>query len=119
MTTEPVRPVPEGIEVRLHVQTQASTFEFAGLHGDRLKVRVPAKPVDGEANSAVRRFLARIAQVSKSQVELVRGAASRDKDVRIFLGENASVEEREEVRQRILVASGLTGSIGKSRKESP
>ena len=100
------------------MQPQASNHEFAGLHGDRLKVRVHAKPVDGEANNAVRKFLARIAQVSKSQVELVRGAASRDKDVRIFLGKSASMEEKEEVRQRILTASGLTGSTAKSGKES-
>jgi hypothetical protein len=107
LATQLVRPVRGGIEVRLHVQPQASKSEFAGLHGDRLKVRIQAKPVEGEANEALREFLAKAAGVSKSQVELVRGPTSRDKDLRIVLGENAPTEGIEEIRQRLLKASGI------------
>jgi len=71
----------EGLLVRVHVQPKASQTEWAGIHGDRLKLRVQAKPADGQANEAVRRFLAAAAGVAVSEVELLRGVASRDKDL--------------------------------------
>ncbi|HBF34249.1 TPA: YggU family protein [Candidatus Sumerlaeota bacterium] len=86
---ESIRKVPGGIELRTHVQPQASKSEFAGIHGDRLKIRIQAKPVDGEANAAIIKFLAKTVGVAKSQVELLRGTTSRDKDFRISLPEQA------------------------------
>ena len=44
------------LEVR--VQPRASRSEFAGLHGDRVRVRLQAPPVDGRANAALVEFLA-------------------------------------------------------------
>jgi uncharacterized protein (TIGR00251 family) len=53
-----------------------------------LKVRLRARPVDGEANAALIRFLAKALGVSKSSVELARGGQSRLKIVEIAaLGE--------------------------------
>jgi uncharacterized protein len=82
---ESIRKTPDGFELRTHVQPQASKSEFAGTHGDRLKIRIQAKPVDGEANAAIIKFLSKAAGVPKSQIELLRGATSRDKDFRISL----------------------------------
>lgn len=70
--------------LNLHVQPGASKDEFAGPHGvDRMKLRVSAPPVDGAANQRVIAFLAKSFGVSKSQVELIAGQASREKKVRI------------------------------------
>ncbi len=54
-----------------------------GLHGEpeRLKIRIAAPPVDGEANDEVVRFLAKIIGVPRSAVVLVRGEGSRQKDL--------------------------------------
>ncbi len=67
----------------LHVQPGAARTEIAGIHGDALKVRLAAPPVDGKANAALLRFLAAAFGVPARSVTLVRGQASRQKVVRV------------------------------------
>jgi uncharacterized protein len=67
----------------LHVQPGAARTEIAGVHGDALKVRLAAPPVDGKANTELLRFLAGAFGVPARGVTLVRGQASRQKVVRI------------------------------------
>ena len=69
--------------VRVRVQPRAGRDAIAGVRGDALVVKVKAPPVDGKANDAVCRLLARTAGVPPKTAELVRGAASRDKVVRL------------------------------------
>lgn len=71
------------VVLTLHVQPGARRTEIAGLHGDALKVRLAAPPVDGKANECLIGFLAEILGVAKHRVELVSGATSRSKRVRI------------------------------------
>lgn len=66
-----------------HLQPKASKDEFAGLHGERVKIRLTAPPVDGKANAQLLAFLASVFAVSKSQVILESGQQSRQKRVRI------------------------------------
>ena len=67
----------------IHVQPRASRTEVAGLHGEAIKIRVAAPPVDGAANDALIRFLSERLGVSRSAVAIVSGATSRTKRVRI------------------------------------
>lgn len=67
----------------LHVQPRASRDELAGPHGDALKVRITAPPVDGKANEHLVRFLADTFGVGRDAVELVAGATGRRKRFRI------------------------------------
>lgn len=67
----------------LHIQPGAKKTEIVGLHGDALKIRLAAPPVDGKANSSLAAFLAKQMDVPRSQVELVSGAASRQKRLRV------------------------------------
>ncbi len=53
----------------------------AGEENGRLKVRLQAPPVEGKANKALVRLLARRLGLSRGRVRLVRGARSRDKMV--------------------------------------
>lgn len=69
--------------LRVYAQPGAKTTAFAGMHGDRIKVRLAAPPADGRANECLRDFLAEQFGVPKSRVELVRGATGRAKDVRV------------------------------------
>lgn len=69
--------------LELHVQPRASRDEISGLHGERLKVRITAPPVDGAANSHLLAFLAKTFGVAKSQVILLTGESGREKRVRI------------------------------------
>jgi YggT family protein len=66
----------------LHIQPGAKKTEIAGLHGEALKIRLAAPPVDGKANAALIAFLAKTCGVPKSAVELVSGDTSRTKRVR-------------------------------------
>ena len=67
----------------LHIQPGAKRTECAGMHGEALKIRLAAPPVDGKANDALISFIAKTLGVPKSRVELVSGETSRAKRVRI------------------------------------
>jgi len=67
----------------LHVQPGARRTEIAGTHGEALRVRLAAPPVEGKANAALLRHLASVFDVPLSAVTLVRGQTSRQKTVRI------------------------------------
>ncbi len=69
--------------LQLHVQPKASRDQFAGLHGDAVKLAVTAPPVDGKANQHIQKLLALWFGVSKQQVQLERGDLSRLKQWRI------------------------------------
>ena len=57
----------------------AKKTEVAGLHGDALKIRLAAPPVDGKANAALLSFVAERLGIAKSSVSLKSGQTSRRK----------------------------------------
>lgn len=67
----------------LHVQPGASRSEFAGRHGERIKVRITARAADGKANEALIEFLAEYFGVPRRCVTIISGAKSRSKRVAI------------------------------------
>lgn len=71
------------VVLRLHIQPGAKTSGFAGRHGDAMKLRLAAPPVDGKANKALLAYLADFCGLPKSKVELVSGHTSRAKRVRL------------------------------------
>lgn len=75
----------------LHIQPGAKKSGIAGLHGEALKIRLAAPPVDGKANAELLGFLAKACGVSRSAVELLSGETSRAKRVRISGADPARV----------------------------
>ena len=69
--------------LQVHVQPRARQDEIVGPHGDALKIRITAPPVDGKANRHLIAFLARTFGVARSEVQLAGGAAGRRKRFRI------------------------------------
>jgi uncharacterized protein (TIGR00251 family) len=67
----------------VHVQPRASRDEIVGYHGDRLKIRIVAPPVDGKANQHLIAFLASVFRVPKRDVVLLAGESGRDKRLKI------------------------------------
>jgi uncharacterized protein (TIGR00251 family) len=67
----------------VHVQPRAKRSEVAGRHGDAIKVRLQAPPVDGAANEELVRFLAETLGVPRRAVTIVTGLTSRRKTVEI------------------------------------
>ncbi|MBK7766026.1 MAG: YggU family protein [Sulfuritalea sp.] len=73
----------EGVTLRLHIQPGAKRTEVVGLHGEALKIRLAAPPVDGKANACLIAFLANRLGVAKAAISLLTGDTSRAKRVRI------------------------------------
>jgi uncharacterized protein (TIGR00251 family) len=71
------------VVLRVHVQPGTGRSAMVGKHGDALKVRVAAPPVEGRANAALVAFLATTLGVKEDQVALVSGELSRAKRLRI------------------------------------
>jgi uncharacterized protein (TIGR00251 family) len=70
-------------DIEVRVIPRARRDELGGERGGRVVVRLTAPPVDGAANAALVRFIARRAGVPKGRVSIVRGQTSRDKLVRV------------------------------------
>ncbi|HJU06184.1 MAG TPA: DUF167 domain-containing protein [Nitrospiraceae bacterium] len=71
----------KGVILTVHIQPNAGRTEYAGIHGDALKFRVAAPPVDGAANDALCRCVAERFGLPASAVELQAGAGARRKRV--------------------------------------
>jgi uncharacterized protein (TIGR00251 family) len=70
-------------EVEVRVIPRARRDEIGEERGGRLLIRLTAPPVDGAANAALCRLVARRAGVPARRVSIVRGQTSRDKVVRV------------------------------------
>lgn len=73
----------DGVVLTLHIQPGAKKSGIVGLHGDALKIRLAAPPVDGKANAALLEFLAQKVGVGRTALELLSGQTARSKRVRI------------------------------------
>ena len=74
-----VRDVAGGATLRVRVSPRAPRDEMAGERNGALVVRLTAPPVEGQANAALVRFLARHLGVAPSVVSVAQGAKTRDK----------------------------------------
>lgn len=69
----------DDLYLRIYVQTGAAKDEIVGVHGNALKVRITAPPIDGKANMALIKFLGKMFKTPKSNVLLLHGETSREK----------------------------------------
>ena len=83
-----------GVTLRLHIQPGAKKTEVVGPHGEALKIRLAAPPVDGKANACLICFLAERLGVAKAAISLLSGESSRAKRVRISGFEASLVKVR-------------------------
>ena len=70
-------------ELKVRLRPRARKDEVAAWRGEIVTIRVTAPPVDGKANEALCRLVAKRAGVARSAVAIVRGERSRDKVVRV------------------------------------
>jgi hypothetical protein len=76
-----VQDTKDGAILTVHIQPKASATECVGIHGDAIKIRVAAPPVDGAANDELIRFLARRLLIPSTSVQIQFGASGRHKRV--------------------------------------
>ena len=67
--------------LEVHVQPGAKRTEFAGQHGQRIKIRLAAPATENRANDALVEFLAGHYGVPRRNVRIASGLKSRDKRV--------------------------------------
>ena len=67
----------QGIVMNVHIQPRASRTECVGLHGNALKFRISAPPVEGLANDALCGYLAKAFRISKGSVVICSGHEAR------------------------------------------
>ena len=73
----------EGVIITIHAVPRAANDAVQGLHGDALKIRLHAPPVDGKANEALVSFLSQKLNIPKSNIALKSGTNQRRKIVLI------------------------------------
>ena len=93
-----------GITFKVYIQPRSSKNMIAGLHGDALKIKLKAPPVDGAANKMCIEYLAKCLKVSKSSLEIISGHTSRTKRLRIHYKsrKGPSQTEPEQLKHAIL-----------------
>jgi len=81
---------PDGVMLRLRVLPRSSKNEVIGPVGDELKVRLQAAPVEGKANRALVKFLAKRLGVPAGKIAILSGRTGRHKRVAV---QGTTVEE--------------------------
>jgi uncharacterized protein (TIGR00251 family) len=71
------------IILKVYLQPRASGNEVVGPYQDGIKVKVTAPPVEGKANDALIRFLAKKLGIPPSHIEILTGHRSRNKVLKI------------------------------------
>ena len=74
-----IKPCKEGIQFAAAIQPRASRNQILGIHNHSLKIKLTSPPVDGAANQACIKFLAKAFGISPSRVSIVKGETSRNK----------------------------------------
>lgn len=91
-----------GLKFNIYVQPRSSWNQVVGLHGDALKLKIKAPPVEGAANKMCIAVLAKALKIPKSTIEIVSGQASRTKRVQVRGEKDGdSREEIEHLKQRV------------------
>ena len=80
------------IKLEVRLTPRAGRDQIGGRREGVLQVRVKAPPVDGKANEALRKLIAKRAGVPKSQVTIVRGERSHRKLIAIEGADPAALE---------------------------
>lgn len=78
-----IKETAKGVLLPVRAMPRASKNEIQGLHGDALKVRLQAPPVEGKANQALIRFLSNALNIPRSQLSIASGETGRNKAVLI------------------------------------
>jgi len=78
-----IREQDGAVTFEVRVAPRASRNRVVGIQDGALKVALTAPPVDGAANEALKKLLAKALGVAKSDVEILRGDRARIKVLRV------------------------------------
>jgi uncharacterized protein (TIGR00251 family) len=93
---------PEGVTFKIFVQPRSARNMIVGLHGDAIKFKLTAPPVDNAANKMCVQFLAKSLGVSKSQIIILSGHTGRTKQI-LLRSSKSEITETEYNRLKAVV----------------
>jgi uncharacterized protein (TIGR00251 family) len=74
---------PASVRFAVRVQPRSSRTGVDGVHGDAIRIRVNAPPVDGAANDAVIEVMAKTLGAARRDITIVSGESSRSKIIEV------------------------------------
>ena len=103
MPNEFVKETPQGAVLMVMAAPRSSKTEIVEIQQDRVKIKVKAPPVDGEANSALVEYLSKIFKIPKKSVILEKGQTGKQKS---FLLSGLTKEQVCQTVEAILAEKG-------------
>ena len=76
-------PRPHGVRLTVQITPNAKKTEVVGVIDDALKLKLQAQPVEGQANAALIKWLAKQFKVTRGAVVITHGLTSRRKLVEV------------------------------------
>jgi len=102
MTALWIKEVAQGILFKIVVQPRASRNKIVGLHGDALKIKLTAPPVDGAANKMVVTYLSKCLDIPKARLEIKTGHTGRQKQILLLFPQTTQADgEADRIRNKI------------------
>ncbi len=74
---------PGGVRLTVQITPNAKKTEVVGVFGDALKLKLQAQPIEGRANEALIRFLAKTLGVSRAAIVITHGQTNRKKLIEV------------------------------------
>ena len=71
------------ILLNIRAVPRSAQDRIQGIHGDALKIRIQAPPVEGKANAYLVRFLSKQWNIPRGCIEILSGETGRNKRLRI------------------------------------
>jgi uncharacterized protein (TIGR00251 family) len=71
------------VRIAVQITPNAKRSEAVGVQGDALKLRLQAQPIEGKANEALVKYLAKVLSVPRSAVTITHGHTSKNKLVEV------------------------------------
>ncbi len=99
-----IKETPQGLAFKVFVQPRSSKNQIVGRHGDALKIKLTAPPVEGAANTMCIKYLAKCLNIPKSAIEIVTGHTARTKGILVHCS-NDKTATREKTRLKAALES--------------
>jgi uncharacterized protein (TIGR00251 family) len=75
--------LPGGVRIAVQITPNAKKTEVIGVQGDALKLKLQAQPIEGKANEALIKYLAKVLSVPRSAVTITHGHTNKKKLVEV------------------------------------
>lgn len=79
-----IKEVDEGVIFGARVVPGSSKDDICGVLDGKLKIKIASQPEKGKANKSLVDFLARQLDISKSQISIISGQTSKNKQIRVL-----------------------------------